>query len=283
LESSDGVPGEKAGGAAPGTDVLLSVKSMHASYGPIRALRNCSFEVRAGETVAVVGANGAGKSTLMRALSGVVPIASGEVVFDGVRINGRMPHELVAQGLVHIPEGRGTLRHMSVWENLRLAWDMSSNMRPGKRTFDSLLEEAFQRFPRLRERHAQAAGNLSGGEQQMLALARALLSRPRLLLIDEPSLGLSPLLAREAFAVLSEFRADGVTILVVEQNVRAALSLADRGYVLRSGEFVVSGTSQELLHHPEILSQYLGIKHQGSADQVRMRKFTTSFPLKWGG
>lgn len=235
---------------------LLSVKSMSVSYGPIRALRDCSLEIGAGETVAVVGANGAGKSTLMRALSGIVPIASGEAVFDGVPINGRMPHELVRAGVIHIPEGRGTIRHMSVWENLRLAYDMRSPDHP----FEQGLDRVFARFPRLRERLAQKAGNLSGGEQQMLALARALVGQPRLLLVDEPSLGLSPLLTKEAFAVLAEFRQTGVTLLLVEQNVRAALSLADRGYVLRTGEIVISGAAAELLQHPQIMSQYLGVQ-----------------------
>ena len=233
---------------------LLRATDLGIAYGPIRAVRHCTFEVAAGETVAIVGANGAGKSTLMRALSGVVPIASGEAVYDGEAIRGRMPHELVRCGIVHIPEGRGTLRHMTVWENLRLAYDMRRPPPP----FEDVLDTVFKRFPRLRERIAQPAGNLSGGEQQMLAIARALVNRPRLLLIDEPSLGLSPLFAREAFAVLSDFRRDGVTILLVEQNVRAALSLADRGYLLRTGEIVLSGTSRELSSHPEILSQYLG-------------------------
>jgi branched-chain amino acid transport system ATP-binding protein len=236
---------------------LLSAKRISIAYGPIRAVRDCSFDVKEGETVAIVGANGAGKSSLMRALSGVIPIAAGEVMYDATPVNGCSPHQLVQRGLVHIPEGRGTIRHMTVWENLRLAYDM----RPVQGAFDGVLEVIFRRFPRLKERLHQAAGTLSGGEQQMLMLARALVNRPRLLLIDEPSLGLSPLLAREAFAVLSDFRREGVTILLVEQNVRAALSLADRGYVLRTGEIVIAGSAQELLDDPQIVTQYLGVRH----------------------
>jgi branched-chain amino acid transport system ATP-binding protein len=237
---------------------LLQVQNISVAYGPIRAVRHCSFDVEQGEMVAIVGANGAGKSTLMRALSGVVPIAEGQAIFDGAPVNGQAPHALVKRGIVHIPEGRGTLRHMTVWENLRLAHDMSAS----GGSFEAALEGIFARFPRLKERLAQAAGNLSGGEQQMLAIARALVHQPRLLLIDEPSLGLSPLLAREALAVLADFRRSGVTILLVEQNVKAALSLADRGYVLRTGEIVLSGTAKELSQHPEIQAHYLGVPTQ---------------------
>jgi branched-chain amino acid transport system ATP-binding protein len=234
---------------------LLSAVDLSIAYGPIRAVRDCSFEVAEGETVAIVGANGAGKSTLMRALSGILPIASGAVSYAGVPLARRSAHELVKLGMVHIPEGRGVLRHMTVWENLRLSYEM---YRP-QAAFEYTLERVFDRFPRIRERLTQPAGNLSGGEQQMLALARAIVNRPRLLLVDEPSLGLSPLLTKEAMAVLAGFRQEGMTILLVEQNVRAALSLADRGYVLRTGEIVISGTSAELRSHPEILSSYLGV------------------------
>jgi branched-chain amino acid transport system ATP-binding protein len=237
---------------------LLSAKEMSVSYGPIRAVRGCNFEIRAGETVAIVGTNGAGKSTLMRGLSGVVPIAAGDVRYDGVPVGAVAPHALVRRGLVHVPEGRGVIRHMSVDENLRLAYDMRP---PAGKTYGAALRGVFAHFPRLEERLHLSAGNLSGGEQQMLALARALIDLPRLLLVDEPSLGLSPLLTKEVFGVLRRFREAGVTILLVEQNVRAALSLAQRGYVLRMGEIVFSGSSQEMLDHPEIVSQHLGLSH----------------------
>jgi len=236
---------------------LLSAQAMSVAYGPIRAVRGCSFDIHAGETVAIVGTNGAGKSTLMRALSGVIPVAAGQVVYDGVQINRLAPHLRVRRGLVHVPEGRGVIRHMTVDENLRLAYDM----RPPADPYAQALRGVFATFPRLEQRLHLSAGNLSGGEQQMLALARALIHRPRLLLVDEPSLGLSPLLTKEVFGVLRTFREAGVTILLVEQNVRAALGLADRGYVLRMGEIVFSGTSREMLDHPEIVSQHLGLAH----------------------
>lgn len=239
-------------------EMLLSATALSVSYGPIRAVRGCTFEIRAGETVAIVGTNGAGKSTLMRALSGVVPIAAGEVLYDGMRIGDSAPHELVRRGLVHVPEGRGVIRHMSVDENLRLAYDMRP---PAGKTYAQALRGVFAHFPRLEERLQSSAGNLSGGEQQMLALARALIDLPRLLLVDEPSLGLSPLLTKEVFGVLRKFRGAGVTILLVEQNVRAALGLADRGYVLRMGEIVFSGSSKDMLDHPEIVTQHLGLAH----------------------
>jgi branched-chain amino acid transport system ATP-binding protein len=235
---------------------LLSATALSIAYGPIKAVRDVSFGVEEGETIAIVGANGAGKSTIMRALSGVVPLAGGTVTYDGRPLAGRTPHDLVRAGIVHVPEGRGTIRTMTVRENLRLAYDMRGPDRP----FERVVDDIIGRFPRLGERLAQPAGNLSGGEQQMLALARSMVKRPRLLLVDEPSLGLSPLLTREAFAVLAGFQKEGVTILIVEQNVRSALALAHRGYVLRTGALVATGTSAELLEHPGILSQYLGIR-----------------------
>ena len=233
---------------------LLAARDLVAGYGPIRALNGVTLDVAAGETVAVVGANGAGKTTLMRVLSGLLPVQSGQVSFRGASIAGARPHALARGGLLHIPEGRGTLGTMTVHENLRIAYDV----RPTQTAFEAALAGVFQRFPRLQERQQQKAASMSGGEQQMLALARAMMNPPEVLLVDEPSLGLSPLLVAEAFKVLREFRERGTTMLVVEQNVRGALRLADRGYVLRQGEVVMAGPAAKLLADEALLTGYLG-------------------------
>jgi branched-chain amino acid transport system ATP-binding protein len=232
---------------------VLSATDLHLSYGPIAAVRGFTFHLDAGETVAVVGANGAGKTTIMRGISGLLPAARGAVSFLGEPV-GRRPHELARAGLLHIPEGRGTIGGLSVLDNLRIAYDI----RPRDVDFDAALQPVFARFPRLRERQDQRAGNMSGGEQQMLALARALINPPKVLLVDEPSLGLSPVMVKEAFAILREFRDAGMTILLVEQNVRLALRLAHRAYVLRQGEVVMAGKAAELLSRPQVLEAYLG-------------------------
>lgn len=234
--------------------LVLETDDLNVSYGPIRALRGVSLSISEGETVAIVGANGAGKSTMMRALSGVIPIASGRARFLEHDISMSKPHSLARLGMLHIPEGRGTLQNMTVLENLRLAWEI----RPNTISFDEALEIAFQRFPRLHERREQLAGNLSGGEQQMLAVSRALVNRPKLLLVDEPSMGLSPLFAKEVFKVLAELRDSGMTILLVEQNVRSALSLAHRAYVLNHGVFTLSGDAKEMIDDPAVVQGYLG-------------------------
>ncbi|HEX7007923.1 MAG TPA: ABC transporter ATP-binding protein [Alphaproteobacteria bacterium] len=233
---------------------VLRVDSLHVAYGPIKALRGCSLSVAAGETVAVVGANGAGKTTLLRAISNLLPHQSGSISFSGASTAGTAPHELARGGLLHIPEGRGTIGRLTVAENLRIAYDI----RPSDTPFEAAVERVFQRFPRIRERYEQRAGSLSGGEQQMLALARAVVNPPRLLLVDEPSLGLSPAMVAEAFLVLRQFQEDGMTILLVEQNVRRALAFADRGYVLRQGAIVMEGAGGELLSEPDMLKHYLG-------------------------
>ncbi|WP_076858359.1 ABC transporter ATP-binding protein [Bradyrhizobium mercantei] len=247
------------------TSVLLSVTDLCAGYGPIRALRGLTFQVAERETVAIVGANGAGKTTLMRALSGIIPLSDGEASFLGRNIRGTSSHHLARAGMLHVPEGRGTLQTMSVEDNLRLAWEI----RPTAVTFGEALEKAYGRFPRLRERRAQAAGNLSGGEQQMLAVARALVNRPRLLLLDEPSMGLSPRMTGEVFLSLAELRDDGVAILLVEQNVRRALQLAQRALVLSHGVFAASGPSDELSRDPAIVASYLGQSHDAPPDNKR--------------
>jgi len=236
------------------SEPVLAVEALHVAYGPIKAVRGCTLRLDAGETVAVVGANGAGKTTLLRALSNLLPHESGSVRYLGAPTERAGPHELARRGLFHIPEGRGTLGRLEVRENLRIAYDV----RPADRSFEAALERVFERFPRLRERHDQLAGTLSGGEQQMLALARALINPPRVLLVDEPSLGLAPALVEEAFAVLGEFHAEGIAILLVEQNVYSALRLAQRGYVLRQGEIVMEGPSAKLLADAEMLKHYLG-------------------------
>ncbi len=232
----------------------LAVADLHVAYGPIKALRGVSLHADAGETVAVLGANGSGKTTLLRAISNMIARQQGAVRVNGADTAGLPAHRLVREGLLHVPEGRGTIGRLTVRENLRLAYDL----RPTEQSFEAALELVFARFPRMGERIAQRAGNLSGGEQQMLTLARAIVNRPRLLLVDEPSLGLSPVMVDEAFAVLREFQASGMTILIVEQNVRKMLRFAHRAYILRQGQIVASGAGADLLHDPEILSHYLG-------------------------
>jgi len=238
------------------TAAMLETRSLSVAYGPIRALSGVSIRVAEGETVAIVGANGAGKTTLMKALSALLPVQSGEIAFKGRTIKGLGPHDLARAGMLHVPEGRGTLGSLTVEENLRIAYDV----RPAALGYENATAAVFARFPRLAQRRRQRASSMSGGEQQMLALARAIINPPAVLLVDEPSLGLSPLLVKEAFSVLHEFRARGTTMLVVEQNVRSALRLADRGYVLRQGEVITSGPAAELLADQQLLNRYLGTR-----------------------
>jgi branched-chain amino acid transport system ATP-binding protein len=235
---------------------VLEVRGIKVGYGPIKAIRGCSLEVAAGETVAVVGANGAGKTTLLRAISRMLPLEAGEIRFAGQSIAGRRTHLLARDGLLHVPEGRGVMPNLSVWGNIRISWEV----RPTDIAFETALERVFERFPRLAERRQQRAGTLSGGEQQMLALARAIANPPRLLLIDEPSLGLSPIMIAEAYKALRRFQADGMTILLVEQNVHGALRFAQRAYILKQGEIVAQGTGEGLLADPDMLKHYLGSK-----------------------
>jgi branched-chain amino acid transport system ATP-binding protein len=234
---------------------VLAVDGLQVSYGPIMAIRGCAIEVREGETVAVVGANGAGKTTLLRAICNMIPWSGGSILYRGGSIAGVPTHRLAKDGILHLPEGRGVIGTLTVWENLRLAYQS----RPTERSFAVALEEVFEHFPRLNERRHTRAGNMSGGEQQMLALARAVISPPRILLLDEPSLGLSPIMVREAYRILQGFRARGMTILLVEQNVRAALRFAHRAYVLRQGAIVQQGTGEALLADVELFNQYLGV------------------------
>ena len=241
-----------------GGDVLLSVRGLGVAYGGIRALRDVSFEVRRGEIVTLIGGNGAGKSSILRAISGVVP-REGAVVYDGADLARVPAHRIVALGIAHVPEGRGIFGNLTVAENLRLAtWQRRFGKDRIARDIDPDLERVFAIFPRLKERLRQPGGTLSGGEQQMLAVGRALMSRPRLLLLDEPSMGLSPLLVREIFRVLVEINAAGTTILLVEQNANLALHAAHRAHVLETGAIVRSGTGWELLGDPAVRAAYLG-------------------------
>jgi branched-chain amino acid transport system ATP-binding protein len=232
---------------------LLEVHDLHASYGAIRALRGISFHVDPGEVVTLIGANGAGKSTTLNTLSGLMKPSGGRIIFDGEDITGWRGDRVAARGLIQVPEGRQVIATMTVHENLLLG---AYTRRDGEVSAD--VERMFERFPRLRERQNQNAGSLSGGEQQMLAIARALMARPRLLLLDEPSLGLAPIIVREIFAIIRELHASGVTILVVEQNARLALQTGDRGYVMETGRISLSGPCPALLHDDRVQRAYLG-------------------------
>ena len=234
------------------SDSLLLVDAIDVRYGAIRALKGVSFMVEEGEIVALLGANGAGKTTTQKTVSGMLLPAGGQVVYDGERIDGIPAHQLIQRGICHVPEGRHVFPRMSVLENLEMG---AYRFRGVDRAH---LDEILDMFPRLRERIGQPAGNLSGGEQQMLAIGRALMGRPRLLLLDEPSMGLAPLIVEQIFDIISEINDHGVTVLVVEQNATQALSLADRGYVLETGTLVLEGTGEDLLADPAVRAAYLG-------------------------
>jgi branched-chain amino acid transport system ATP-binding protein len=239
----------------PGTAPLLAVEGLRVSYGPVAAVRGVSLAVRAGEVVALLGANGAGKSTLLRTISGLIRPRAGRVHLAGRAIDRLAPTRIVRLGIAHAPEGRRVFGSLSVADNLRLG----AAARRERAGLAEERERLLDLFPILRERLHQAAGTLSGGEQQMLALARALMAKPRLLLLDEPSLGLAPLMVRAIFGTLAGLKRDGVTMLLVEQNVAAALELADRAYVLRTGEIRLEGAAAELRADPErIAHAYLG-------------------------
>lgn len=232
---------------------MLRVRGLRSSYGRIEALHSVTFEVTQGEIVALVGSNGAGKTTLLRALSGVQPITGGTIEFRGATIDGLPPHERVIRGLAHVPEGRQIFAPLTVEDNLRLgAWT-----RRGKICND--LERVYQLFPILAEFRNRPAGSLSGGQQQMLAIGRALMSHPKMLLLDEPSMGLAPILTEQIFSILRNVRKAGVTILVVEQNVQSVLRIADRGYALERGHITLHGTGSELLVDRRVREAYLGL------------------------
>ncbi len=233
---------------------MLSVTDLHVYYGAIHALKGVSLSVRQGEIVTLIGANGAGKSTTLRTISGLIAPRSGDISFEGSSIAGQRAHEIVRSGISQVPEGRRIFADMTVMENLELG----AFTRSDADGIAADTEMVFGRFPRLKERRTQLAGTLSGGEQQMLAMGRALMSRPRLLLLDEPSMGLAPLLIKEIFSIIADINAAGTTILLVEQNANMALSIAHRAYVLETGRITLSGAAQELAASEDVRKAYLG-------------------------
>ncbi|MGB9776904.1 MAG: ABC transporter ATP-binding protein [Anaerolineae bacterium] len=233
---------------------LLSVENLHVSYGAIRALHGISFHVDKGEIVTLIGANGAGKSTTLRTISGLLLADRGKIVYDGTDITNIGADQIVRMGIVQVPEGRKIFAPLTVRENL----EMGAFTRKDKREIEESMEFVFSIFPRLRERAEQMGGTLSGGEQQMLAVARALMAKPRLLLMDEPSMGLAPILVEEIFNTIQRINQEGVTILLVEQNAHMALSVAHRGYVLETGAIQMEGTAAELRDNPRVREAYLG-------------------------
>jgi branched-chain amino acid transport system ATP-binding protein len=236
------------------TAVLLSVKDVKVAYGGIQAVKGVSLEVREGELVSLIGSNGAGKTTTMKAITGLLSLGGGHIQLAGKTIDGQGPWDLVQQGLAMVPEGRGVFTRMTIVENLQ----MGAYIRDDNAAIADDIERVFTTFSRLKERRDQLAGTMSGGEQQMLAMGRALMSRPKVLLLDEPSMGLSPIMVDKIFEVIQEVSAQGVTILLVEQNASRALQIADRGYVMESGLITLSGDAREMLHDPKVREAYLG-------------------------
>jgi len=232
---------------------LLKIDNINVFYGAIHAIKGISFEVNEDEIVTLIGANGAGKSTTLNTIAGLLKPRTGSVIFDGTNLNAVRASDVVSRGLALCPEGRRIFQQMTVRENL----EMGGYTRPDKEIPGSI-DEMFQRFPRLKERHKQIAGTLSGGEQQMLAMARALMSKPRLLMLDEPSMGLAPILVEQIFDIIKELHGSGTTILLVEQNAQMALSVADRAYVLETGKITMEGNARELLHNDAVRKAYLG-------------------------
>jgi branched-chain amino acid transport system ATP-binding protein len=233
---------------------LLQVSALQVAYGGIQAVKGVDFEVREGELVTLIGSNGAGKTTTMKAITGTLPLAGGDITYMGKSIRGQGPWDLVKQGLAMVPEGRGVFTRMSIMENLY----MGAYIRDDKQGIEDDIEKMFAIFPRLKERRTQLAGTMSGGEQQMLAMGRALMSRPKVLLLDEPSMGLSPLMVDKIFEVVQDVYAQGVTVLLVEQNASRALSIANRGYVMESGIITMHGDAKQMLNDPKVRAAYLG-------------------------
>ena len=235
---------------------MLTVENINVYYGVIHALKDISFQVNEGEIVALIGANGAGKTTTLQTVSGMLSAKSGSILFQDQEISRMPEHKIVKQGISHVPEGRRMFSNLTVLENLK----MGAYTRKDKQEINNSLEMVYERFPRLKERTRQLAGTLSGGEQQMLAMGRALMANPRILLLDEPSMGLSPLLVSEIFDIIQEINSRGMTILLIEQNANMALKVAHQAYVLETGKITMSGTGQELLENPDIKAAYLGKK-----------------------
>jgi branched-chain amino acid transport system ATP-binding protein len=232
---------------------LLKISGLKVAYGGIQAVKGASFEVREGELVSLIGANGAGKTTTLKAVTGLQPVMAGDIEYLGKSIKGQGAWDLARQGLVMVPEGRGTFTRMTIVENLQMG---AYTRNDGE--IDADIDKVFTTFPRLKERAMQLAGTMSGGEQQMLAMGRALMARPKVLLLDEPSMGLSPIMVDKIFEVIETIHGQGTTILLVEQNASRALALANRGYVMESGEVTMSGTGRDLLEDPQVRAAYLG-------------------------
>jgi branched-chain amino acid transport system ATP-binding protein len=234
-------------------NTLLKVTGLKVAYGGIQAVKGVTFEVREGELVSLIGANGAGKTTTLKAITGTQPTVAGDIEYLGKSIKGQGPWELVKQGLVMVPEGRGTFTRMTITENLQMGAFVRND-----REVDADIDKVFAIFPRLKERRHQLAGTMSGGEQQMLAMGRALMAKPKVLLLDEPSMGLSPIMVDKIFEVVDDIHKRGTTVLLVEQNASRALQLASRGYVMDSGEVTMSGEAKALLEDPKVRAAYLG-------------------------
>ena len=233
---------------------ILSIKGLQVAYGGIQAVKGVDMDVYEGELVTLIGANGAGKTTTLKAITGILPYKSGDVIYQGKSIKGAKAWDLVAQGLVMVPEGRGVFARMTIVENLQ----MGAYLFNDKTLYDKGVDYAFETFPRLKERANQLAGTLSGGEQQMLAMARALMSQPKLLILDEPSMGLSPVLTEVIFKVIDKVSKEGITVVLVEQNANLALQAADRGYVMDSGNMIMTGNAHDLFTDPKVQAAYLG-------------------------
>lgn len=233
---------------------LLEIKDLEVNYGVIKAIKSVSFDVNEGEIIALIGANGAGKTTILHTITGLIQAKKGSIVFDGKELTKTPPHKIVSMGMAHVPEGRRIFQQLSVLENLKLG----AYTRKDKSEIASTLKMVYERFPRLEERKNQVAGTLSGGEQQMLAMGRALMSKPRIILMDEPSMGLSPLLVSEIFDIIKVINESGTTVLLVEQNAKKALSIADRAYVLETGKITLSGDAKDLINDESVKKAYLG-------------------------
>ena len=233
---------------------MLEIKDLEVNYGMIKAIKGISFEVNQGEIIALIGANGAGKTTILHTITGLVPAHSGEIFFNGTNLTKVKAHKIVGMGMAHVPEGRRVFQQLTVYQNLM----MGAYTVKDKKSIGDTLDMIYKRFPRLEERKNQVAGTLSGGEQQMLAMGRALMSKPSIILMDEPSMGLSPLYVNEIFDIIREVNSDGTTVLLVEQNAKKALAIANRAYVLETGKIVLSGDAKELMNDDSVKKAYLG-------------------------
>jgi branched-chain amino acid transport system ATP-binding protein len=233
---------------------MLTINNLYVYYGVIQAIKGISFEVNEGEVIALIGANGAGKTTILHTITGLITARSGSIEFQGQKLTKTPAHKIVKMGIAHVPEGRRIFSQLTVFENLQLG----AYTRGDKAETEASLEAVYRRFPRLKERRNQVAGTLSGGEQQMLAIGRALMSRPKLILMDEPSMGLSPILVSEIFDIIKSISEGGTTVLLVEQNAKKALTIANRAYVLETGRIVLSGNAQDLVNDESVKKAYLG-------------------------